>query len=737
MITSDLGKQNRSFFYNQGLISSQFNQIFSKTFPVGIYDGGDVQYVSAYQIKVLPIAVIIQDSGIKKGTFGPDEESIEGKDIAVRIRTTSPIILTLASPIDEKPLLVARYSWQSTDGETDVNTGKLYMNIFTVQDTESADHSNPSMYWDTDLILGKLNFVGEGNDSVLNQYDVIDYTRKSVSPLMNELLSPRLRVRAPKESEDQDKVYVETGIIRGRNDLIIVSGASPAINPTVGALNNRTDYVYVDDEGAIKVEEGAYSTVYPAPPKPFYGRKVIAKIQRAGDRDTIRGSEIIACHNDPVGSVKARDLLVDDSSAYYTKTGGFLDIEQALKQVWEKSIRSVFSGTDPNESNVKIFRHADGTRFETENTRDSVVIKGGVGGNQSLKVTVSPTTLTANRTLTLADGNTVLSTGTMNTIDTEQIITGLKKFHNSDGTRFSVDASKDGIILKGGDAGNNGFAVTITPASLSTNRSVTLPDGNVVLRKGEQVTVDSTVEQTILSLKNFAVLPKLIAEGTTLVPTEASHAVPKNYVDAVSTALGTHAGLTTTSDQTTTPHGIKQGSGNGFDADKLDGAHLSTDGTLSSNSDVKIATEKAVKAYADTKLTRSAGSTQQITGTLYTYALRPDANNTRDIGEETFKYRNGWFSGTVNTNVLNITSSRTKKRDIYDYSGRGLDIINALKIVNYKYKDDEFLQNHIGVIAEDSPAEILSREHNAVSLSDSIGILFKAVQELSEIVGVK
>lgn len=736
MITSDLGKQNRSFFYNQGLISSQFNQIFSKTFPVGIYDGGDVQYVSAYQIKVLPIAVIIQDSGILKGTFGPDEESIEGKDIAVRIRTTSPITLTLASPIDEKPLLVARYSWQSTDGETDVNTGKLYMNIFTVQDTESADHSNPSMYWDTDLILGKLNFVGEGNDSVLNQYDVIDYTRKSVSPLMNELLSPRLRVRAPKESEDQDKVYVETGIIRGRNDLIIVSGASPAIKPTVGALNNRTDYVYVDDEGAIKVEEGAYSTVYPAPPKPFYGRKVIAKIQRVGDRDTIRGSEIIACHNDPVGSVKARDLLVDDSSAYYTKTGGFLDIEQALKQVWEKSIRSVFSGTDPNESNVKIFRHAEGTRFETENTRDSVVIKGGVGGDQSLKVTVSPTTLTANRTLTLADGNTVLSTGTMNTIDTEQIITGLKKFHNSDGTRFSVDASKDGIILKGGDAGNNGFAVTITPTSLSTNRSVTLPDGNVVLRKGEQVTVDSTVEQTILSLKNFAVLPKLIAEGTTLVPTEESHAVPKNYVDAVSTALSTHANLTTGSDQTTIPHGIKQGHNNGFNADMLDGAHLSTDGNLASGSDAKVATEKAVKAYADTKLPKSAGSGQKLTGDLYTRHLYPDGNNAWDFGYDGMAYRHAWFTGTVNANQFNYTSTRNKKKDIESFTRSGLDIVKKLAIVNYKYKEDLLNQNHIGVIAEDSPKEILSKDGKSVSLADSIGILFKAVQELSDFVGV-
>lgn len=45
--------------------------------------------------------------------------------------------------------------------------------------------------------------------------------------------------------------------------------------------------------------------------------------------------------------------------------------------------------------------------------QDAVIIAGRAGGTASFGVTVRPTSLTGNRTLTLADGNTTLTTGTM------------------------------------------------------------------------------------------------------------------------------------------------------------------------------------------------------------------------------------------------------------------------------------------------------------------------------------
>jgi hypothetical protein len=46
-------------------------------------------------------------------------------------------------------------------------------------------------------------------------------------------------------------------------------------------------------------------------------------------------------------------------------------------------------------------------------TQDSVIIAGRAGGTSSFGVTITPTTLTASRTVTLANGNTTLQAGTM------------------------------------------------------------------------------------------------------------------------------------------------------------------------------------------------------------------------------------------------------------------------------------------------------------------------------------
>ncbi len=52
-------------------------------------------------------------------------------------------------------------------------------------------------------------------------------------------------------------------------------------------------------------------------------------------------------------------------------------------------------------------------RVETAATQDAVVLQGRAGGTGSFAVSLTPTTLTANRTLTLADGDTTLVAGTM------------------------------------------------------------------------------------------------------------------------------------------------------------------------------------------------------------------------------------------------------------------------------------------------------------------------------------
>jgi hypothetical protein len=66
---------------------------------------------------------------------------------------------------------------------------------------------------------------------------------------------------------------------------------------------------------------------------------------------------------------------------------------------------------------AQTFRAANAIRSEAASTQDAIVIAGRAGGTSSYAVTVAPTTLSANRTLTLPDNaGTVLTTGATVTV---------------------------------------------------------------------------------------------------------------------------------------------------------------------------------------------------------------------------------------------------------------------------------------------------------------------------------
>lgn len=62
---------------------------------------------------------------------------------------------------------------------------------------------------------------------------------------------------------------------------------------------------------------------------------------------------------------------------------------------------------------AQTFRASNAVRSEVAATQDAVIVSGRAGGSNSYAVTLTPTTLTANRTLTLPD-----STGTVATVGT-------------------------------------------------------------------------------------------------------------------------------------------------------------------------------------------------------------------------------------------------------------------------------------------------------------------------------
>lgn len=85
-------------------------------------------------------------------------------------------------------------------------------------------------------------------------------------------------------------------------------------------------------------------------------------------------------------------------------------------------------------------------------------------------------------------------------------------------------------------------------------------------------------------------------------------------------------------------------------------------------------------------------------------------------------------------NAWNVLSSREYKRDVEaldsDEYADILKKIEALDVVRYRYVQDDHL--HLGVIAEDSPAEILARDGKGVSLGDYSAFLLAGLKAQQE-----
>ena len=86
------------------------------------------------------------------------------------------------------------------------------------------------------------------------------------------------------------------------------------------------------------------------------------------------------------------------------------------------------------------------------------------------------------------------------------------------------------------------------------------------------------------------------------------------------------------------------------------------------------------------------------------------------------------------------SSLRIMKTKIEPYTQSALDILKQIKIVEFFYKDnykdlliaDDPTIKHIGFIADDSPEEVATQYHDRLDYMNCIGLLIKAVQELTE-----
>lgn len=80
---------------------------------------------------------------------------------------------------------------------------------------------------------------------------------------------------------------------------------------------------------------------------------------------------------------------------------------------------------------------------------------------------------------------------------------------------------------------------------------------------------------------------------------------------------------------------------------------------------------------------------------------------------------------------LQATSARITKENIRPFDESALDIINGTDVNFFTYKADGDKNLHIGIIADDTHEYIATKKHDTLDMVNSIGLLFKAVQELS------
>ena len=88
-------------------------------------------------------------------------------------------------------------------------------------------------------------------------------------------------------------------------------------------------------------------------------------------------------------------------------------------------------------------------------------------------------------------------------------------------------------------------------------------------------------------------------------------------------------------------------------------------------------------------------------------------------------------SGTLTATEITITSSRKAKENIQSTHVKGTDIIDSINVVDFTYINDPDKVPHVGFIAEDTDSLLSTPGRNKMDYTNCIGILLKAVQELS------
>jgi hypothetical protein len=162
---------------------------------------------------------------------------------------------------------------------------------------------------------------------------------------------------------------------------------------------------------------------------------------------------------------------------------------------------------------AQTFRAANAIRSEAASTQDAIVIAGRAGGTNSYAVTLAPTTLSSNTTLTLPN-----ATDTVAVIGTAQTFTAAQTFRAANAIRSEAASTQDAVVIAGRAGGTSSYAATITPTTLTASRTITLPNADINFSTGLGVANGGTGTTTLTAnnviLGNGTSAVQFVAPGT-------------------------------------------------------------------------------------------------------------------------------------------------------------------------------------------------------------------------------
>ena len=96
-------------------------------------------------------------------------------------------------------------------------------------------------------------------------------------------------------------------------------------------------------------------------------------------------------------------------------------------------------------------------------------------------------------------------------------------------------------------------------------------------------------------------------------------------------------------------------------------------------------------------------------------------------GADTLAVSGGNLSATVVA-----PSVQDIKEDIQEFNKKALNIISQAKVKSFKYKERNNKETKIGLLAEESPDEILTKNKDGNDIYSMVTLAWKAIQELNE-----